>query len=104
MAQYDPHNPLHPPQNKPAVLPHGASHHTPATQHLLKLATGVAKSLIGGRRKKKRTASATKTPRRRRRSRTTKSAGTARGKAHLVKGSSAAKSHMAKLRKMRKKA
>lgn len=102
MAEFQPPNPARAKTPKPFVHQHGVGHQTPAHRQILSLALGGTKATRG--RKKKAAAGATQTRRRKRKSRTTKSAHTAKGKAHLVRGSSAAKAHMAKLRKMRKKA
>jgi hypothetical protein len=78
----------------------GFAQQTPATQALLGIA-GVARAPTSGRRrkKKKRTARKRAAPASPRRSTRRKKSGAAR----LVKGSAAAKRHMARLRKMRKK-
>jgi hypothetical protein len=88
----------------PIVLPHGMNQHAPAIQNLVR-------SVIGGApRRRKKKATAASAARRRKRTRTSsKSASThkrsrSRGsRAHLVKGSLAAKRRMAALRKMRGK-
>jgi hypothetical protein len=106
--------------SKPVVLPHGVAHMTPAARAIHSLALG---GLAGTRRRKKKgtavgAARRTKARRfaglasrsRRRKAaaapqrarRTSRRKGTRR--AHLVKGSAAARRHMAKLRRMRKAA
>jgi len=86
---------------RPIVPPGGFvsfGQQTPATQALWAPATAKANGRMGGlrsarkRRKTKRAAVATRRPKR-----------TRRGKARLVKGSPAARRHMAKLRRMRKR-
>jgi len=88
---------------KPPVLPHGNNQQSPATQHLIGTALG---SIPGTRTAQKKSGRVSK----RGRARTASAAGRRRRKAsrsskraHMVKGSAAAKRHMAKLRKMRKK-
>jgi hypothetical protein len=98
--QYNPPNPARAKHPKPFVHQHGVGHHTAATRTILANAVGgIVKHVIGGggkqRRRKATSSASAAAPRRRRRS--PRSAG-----AHLVKGSSAAKAHMASLRKMRK--
>lgn len=92
---------------KPVVLPTGVSHMTAASRHIHNLALGISSSRsTGTRRRKKKAAGVTKKRRRVAKSASAvshhkKKAATG-SKSHLVKGSAAAKKHMASLRKMRK--
>lgn len=99
MVDYNPANPARAKQPKPFVHNHGVGHQTPAHRTLLGLALGGVKSVLGGKKKRRKSAKISTGTRKKRRS---SRAHSAKG-AHLVAGSSAAKSHMAKLRKMRKK-
>jgi len=95
---------------KPTLLPQAIGHHTPAVRTLFGLATSAGRSLRSGTRRKKRKASLSSGVRRRRktsgssqsRSRSVRSGNRGRRRAHLVKGSAAAKKHMAKIRRKRK--
>jgi hypothetical protein len=82
---------------KPVVLPHGTAHNTPAFKHLTNLVLGTATKSrsTGKRRTRKASASSSGSRKRHRRS--------SGSKAHLVKGSAAAKKHMASIRKLRGK-
>jgi len=87
--------------HKPTLLPQAIGHHTPAVRTLFGLATsGAKRALGGGRRRRKRKASTGAHVRKTRRagSRRTRSA----RPAHMVKGSAAAKRHMAKIRRKKK--
>jgi hypothetical protein len=96
------------------VPSHGMNSQSPAVRHLISTAVGTAARAIGGttsRRKKKATAAsaarrtrgAARTSRKRKSTRAARrSTRTASTRAHLVKGSLAAKRYMAKLRKKRK--
>lgn len=75
----------------------GAGSQTPAVQHMTSKAMGPA------RRKKRRKKVAKKRPTTRRRVAKKRATGSKKKPARLVKGSAAAKRHMAKLRKMRRK-
>jgi hypothetical protein len=75
----------------------GFAAQSPATQAVLRLAGIRAVRTSRGRKKKKRSAASGTTRKRTRR------ASTRKGRARLVKGSAAARAHMAKLRKMRRK-
>lgn len=105
-------NPARPKHMKPAVVQHGVAHGTPAFRQIHALAMG-GSAAAGGRRRKKK-ASPSRAPAHSksasaRRSRGRKSSSRVsrrsvpRGKAHMVKGSSAARRHMARLRAMRGK-
>ena len=75
----------------------GFGNQTPATQALWNQAAGKVNGSRGGKRSaKRRKAKAKAAPKRRRRTRTAK-------KARMVKGSAAARRHMAKLRRMRRR-
>lgn len=103
MAQFQPVNLMRMKYPKPAVLPHGLGHQTPAVRHAHSLALGL--KLPGTKRRKSRSPSGTRKKkahkisaapaRRKRKTRTTA--------ASFVKGSAAAKKHMASLRAMRGK-
>jgi hypothetical protein len=101
MAQFQPVNLVRMKTPKPAVLPHGVSHQTPAVRHAHQLALGGKpsgtrkrrKSPLVGRKKKAKKIHAA--PKHKRKSRTSAAA--------FVKGSPAARKHMAKLRAMRGK-
>jgi hypothetical protein len=90
---------------KPAVAPVGTGHHTVATRTMM--AHGFGHTGLGGRRKKKahpgatrrRHRTATQTARHPKRSRKVR-----KTRAHMVKGSRAARRHMATLRAMKKAA
>ena len=102
---------------KPVVLPHGTAHMSPASRMIHTLAVGAGRALFGGaRRARKKKVSRrlrTKAPGRRlrrglsslgKRARGPKRSQHRRGRRHaarLVKGSRAAKLHMAKIRRMR---
>lgn len=92
---------------KPFVPQHGMNQQTPANQHLVTTAVGnyITRGTKSKRAssKKGRAAGTAKRAKARHTSSRTKKARKTKGKAHMVKGSAAAKSHMAKLRKMRKK-
>lgn len=94
---------------KPAHVQQGVMHGTPATRHIHALAMGGAgKKKAATHRRRKSTPQATRAaPRRSKASRRTASAGHSGRRTrrsgvapHMVKGSAAAKAHMAKLRKM----
>lgn len=93
MAEYDPSNPARMKIPKPFVHSHGAGHQTPAHRTLLNLALGGLRRVAGKHRRKRKT----KHPKVHRKH----AKHARRGKAHLVPGSKAARSHMARLRKMR---
>jgi hypothetical protein len=100
MAQFSPPNPARNKRAKPVILPHGTAHKTPASQTLVRLATGLVRGVT--RRKKKVSPGVSRT---RKAKRTSASSGRRRSAARrLVKGSAAAKRRMSQLRKMRKKA
>lgn len=100
MASYI-RNPVRPPA-KPFVPQHGMSSQTPASQHLVASSLGPLRFSTkrrAGTRKKKRAAGTARSARARR---TTSRRSTGRSKAHLVKGSAAAKRYMAKIRRKKK--
>lgn len=95
------HNPSFPRvMPKPIVLPHGTAHKTPAGQNLVHLATSTQGKRKAHRKKKGVSAA----PRKRRKVKAAGATKTRKSKAHLVKGSAAAKRKMASLRAMRKTA
>ena len=104
-------------QTKPVVLPHGTAHMSPASRMIHTLALGGLRTLGRGMRKKKvprrlRTKASTGRHRKlssKRRVRSARRKRVVRSHAHtrraghrLVKGSRAAKLHMAAIRKLRK--
>jgi len=80
---------------KPAVAQHGVAHATPATRQIHALAFGTAKATGTKKRRTKKASSSSSSSSRPRKARSSSSG--------LVKGSSAAKAHMAALRKLRGK-
>lgn len=100
MAEYSPPNPARSKIPKPPVLHQGAGHGTAAMRTMLGVAHGGAGATTRHRKakgKKKRVSAA---PRKARKARVSAARS---GKAHLVKGSAAAKKRMAALRGMRGK-
>jgi hypothetical protein len=102
MAQFQPVNPMRMRRAKPVVLGHGLGHQTPAVRHAHQLALGgklpgTKKAASHRRRGKKKghKVKAATTHKRKRKTRTNPAA--------FVKGSAAARKHMAKLRGMRGK-
>ena len=96
MANFQPTNPLHNPPRVP-VTHHGVAHQTPAVRHMHTLAhSGTRAAPTGARRRKKKAVTAS--PRRRK----ARVSAARSGRARLVKGSAAARKHMAQLRAMRK--
>lgn len=73
----------------------GVASQTAATRHLHARALGMVRRFSGGRRRRKK--AATRAPRR------MKAKRTRRGRARLVKGSTAARAYMRKIRGMRKR-
>jgi len=112
MPQFAPPNPARMKRPKPVVLPHGTAHKTPASSQLIRLGIGAVRSVLGGgtgRKKKMSSGVRRKTRRsgssqtgRSRSARRSTSSRRSKSSARLVKGSAAAKRHMAKIRKMRK--
>ena len=99
MPQWSPPNLARNKSPKPVLLPMAIGHHTPAVRTLFARAVGAAVKTVTKRHRKRKVKAAGTTTTKRCRHR--KSTAT---KAHMVKGSTAAKKHMASLRKMRKKA
>lgn len=94
-------NPVRSKAPKPVHVQQGVAHGTPATRQIHALALGTSRSSTTRKRRSSSTGKK-KAPRTRKASTATATAGRS-GKAHLVKGSAAAKRKMAQLRAMRTK-
>lgn len=108
MLAGEPFNPARMKFAKPVLLPQAIGHHTPAVRTLFGLATGAARSLLGGRRRKKKVSSRLHRKARRhrkvhRKKRAVRAHHRGHRAAHLVKGSAAARRHMAKIRRAGKR-